>query len=490
MQRKLIIITVLMFCSISIIGQKLSTHNYQKMNFQKEVHLQHSKNIGSDFILPLQTVDSIKLIKSVFGYLPDWEYGEDMHQFIKYDLITHIACFDFHVNSDGRINNPNYWPWTDVINKAHSFGVKVILCATNFNPDSIRTIISNLDSRSNFFEQAKSKIEEFELDGINIDFENLYDNDEGKPINSFMSGLAEFIHAELPGKEVSFAAPPINWNNDWNFYDLVKNCDYVFVMAYDFNGSWSAASGPSAPLTGGLFNLTSALNVDYADVIKAFPSKLILGIPYYGSHWITKSSEARSEVIEFIDSPRFKDTQPSANLHGILWDNLSQTPWFRSQDSVWNQTWFDNEVSIGLKYDVAISKNLKGVGMWALGYDGNRNELWNLIDEKFGSGVLPLHLITDDFKLYPNFPNPFSEGTNIIFNIPEPGAAKIQIFDLAGQLIFAHEEYYSRQLNWYYWNGRGLAGRIPASGTYFCKVTYISEQDRRKEQTIKFLLLK
>jgi hypothetical protein len=40
-------------------------------------------------------------------------------------------------------------------------------------------------------------------------------------------------------------------------------------------------------------------------------------------------------------------------------------------------------VSLGLKYNLAESKNLKGVGMWALGYDGDKNDLWNLLRRKF-----------------------------------------------------------------------------------------------------------
>jgi hypothetical protein len=42
-----------------------------------------------------------------------------------------------------------------------------------------------------------------------------------------------------------------------------------------------------------------------------------------------------------------------------------------------------------LKYELANEKAYKGVGMWALGYDGERQELWNLIDKMYGSGTVP-----------------------------------------------------------------------------------------------------
>src|SRR6185369_13505042 len=38
---------------------------------------------------------------------------------------------------------------------------------------------------------------------------------------------------------------------------------------------------------------------------------------------------------------------------------------------------------LGLKYDLAQAKNLAGAGMWALGYDGSRTELYDLLRDKF-----------------------------------------------------------------------------------------------------------
>jgi spore germination protein YaaH len=40
--------------------------------------------------------------------------------------------------------------------------------------------------------------------------------------------------------------------------------------------------------------------------------------------------------------------------------------------------------SLGAKYDFALSKNLAGVGVWALGNDGDNPELWDLLKQKFG----------------------------------------------------------------------------------------------------------
>ena len=63
---------------------------------------------------------------------------------------------------------------------------------------------------------------------------------------------------------------------------------------------------------------------------------------------------------------------------------LSQTPWYHYNNNGWNQGWYDDSLSLSLKYDFALFNDLKGVGIWALGYDDGRPELWELLHAKFG----------------------------------------------------------------------------------------------------------
>ena len=46
---------------------------------------------------------------------------------------------------------------------------------------------------------------------------------------------------------------------------------------------------------------------------------------------------------------------------------------------------FENQESLKIKYELVHKYGLKGVGIWALGYDGGYQELWNALEEKFGS---------------------------------------------------------------------------------------------------------
>ncbi|MCP4250952.1 MAG: hypothetical protein GY778_28275 [bacterium] len=314
----------------------------------------------------------------MFGYLPYWRSTE----YLRYDLLTHLACFSVEINGDGTLGDDHGWPWTGVINEAHAAGVKVVLVATLFDGDAVEGLITDPTATQTFLVNIRDKMLEGDADGLNIDFE------EGTKwqgrVNAFMSELTDYLHAEIPGSEVTIAGPAVNWDDIWDLSGLAASCDGIFIMGYNFNGSWSSRSGPNAPLTDGSINVTDTVLEQYAAVVRDNPEKLILGVPYYGQHWTTQSSDARSEVIDWIDSPLFEAAQPASLTYGVIWDDQSQTPWYlRLEGATWHQVWFDNEVSLGLKYDLAEANRLQGVGMWALGYDGPRGELWDLLSERF-----------------------------------------------------------------------------------------------------------
>ncbi len=389
------LLLLVLFSGLFFAQEYHSVHQMHSKQFRNELNKSVPTSNSNEQIIPLNLKKVNQLNKAVFGFLPDWEYST-AKSYLQYELLTHIAAFDFQASSTGSISNPSYWPWTDVINAAHTNGVKVIMAITNFDKDDIRTILTNTTVKNTFFANVVTKITTYNLDGVNIDFEGPYTDDRGSLMNGFMADLTNYIHTNLPGKEVSFDGPVVNWSG-WNFPGLANSCDYIFIMGYDFYGSWSTESGPSSPLSGGTYNVGNSLTSTswgYASVVASYPQKLILGIPYYGNHWATQSNAANSTVIDYVSSTRFKDDYTRAQTYGRIWQSNYQVPWYRYQDgSTWHQVWYDDDESLGLKYDLAINKNLYGVGMWALGYDKGRSELWNLLREKFFVNV-PVELLS------------------------------------------------------------------------------------------------
>ena len=393
MKKRFVLILLLTLPVHTVVSQTgEQPHSIHWQEWEAHRHLPKMPSLfdstGRD-IEPLAMGKRQLLQRAVFGYLPDWQY-KSARSFLQYDLLSHLAAFDFTVNSSGYITNPSYWPWTDVINAAHNEGVKVIMVAVNFNRDAIHTLLTDASAKNNFFRQAKTKINQYKLDGINVDFEGLYSADRGSLLNNFMKDLTDYMHREVPGSEVSFAGPAVNWGG-WDLAGLANSCDYIFIMGYAFYGSWSSTSGPGAPLTGGSYNITNTVTVQYAQVTENHPEKLILGVPYYGTRWQTADNRAYSSTVDYINHPRFVTAIKEGENYGLNWDGKSQTPWYAYQiGNDWYQVWFDSRYSLGLKYDLADTKNLRGVGMWALGYDLDRSDLWNELRVRYAPGTVPL----------------------------------------------------------------------------------------------------
>ena len=433
------VLTLLLFANV-IAQEPKSIH---QIEWEQHRHLAKQpaafENLETE-IIPLQPRDTATPSVTVFGYLPDWEY---LHapQYLQYDLLTHIAAFDFHVSSNGDISYPSYWPWTNIINEAHANGVKVILTAVNFEGDEIHTIMTDPDVKENFIHNCADIIDTYQLDGVNIDFESLNTADRGNVVNNFMAELTQAIKDDYSDAEVSFAGPAVNWGG-WQLEGLALACDYIFIMGYAFAGGWSSTSGANSPLTGGSYNITNTVNVQYGAVTSTYPERLILGVPYYGNKWKTNDGNAHSSIIDHVESTRYYNAMSQGENYGFLWDSGSQTPWYRYQSSGdWYQVWFDDAASLELKYDLADSKNYRGVGMWALGYDGAEPGLWDLLNSRYGPSDVP-NLISQKprkFELNQNYPNPFNSNTKISYSagaIRElPVHIDLSIYNLIGQKV-------------------------------------------------------
>ncbi len=152
------------------------------------------------------------------------------------------------------------------------------------------------------------------------------------------------------------------------FYDvaaLAPCLDGFFVMAYDMNDRRTPSA--TAPLTGGGFNDTEALQ-QFTAVVP--PQKVILGVPYYGYDWPT-SDGTRNAQPTGGESP-LSAGQILASGHPTYWDPTTQTPWTSYQvGSQWHETFFDDPTSLALKAQLAANYHIAGLGIWALGMDGN-----------------------------------------------------------------------------------------------------------------------
>jgi hypothetical protein len=90
------------------------------------------------------------------------------------------------------------------------------------------------------------------------------------------------------------------------------------------------------------------------------------------------------------------------NLSPVL-ERQSMTNYFNLTypDNTTKEVWFDDDYTLGKKYDYALAKDLKGIGIWALGYDNGYNELWDVIENKFATDAVPVEDPVGQIEGYP-----------------------------------------------------------------------------------------
>ena len=99
-------------------------------------------------------------------------------------------------------------------------------------------------------------------------------------------------------------------------------------------------------------------------------SKVILGVPFYGYDWPTTDGTGAAQATG-SESP-LSDGVIAASGHPTYWDPTTMTAWTSYQvGTQWHETYFDNPTSLALKAQLAAWFHIAGLGIWALGMDGN-----------------------------------------------------------------------------------------------------------------------
>jgi len=323
------------------------------------------------------------LSHKVIGYLPYWEY--ESYPQIDYSLLTEINYFSAELNEYGSIINDHNWDNIGFINYAQSQDVKVKLCATLFNSNSLETLLSNSLNRTNAINNLLNKVLSRNADGVDIDFE-LVPSTQRENLVLFMQELSDTFHENMDDPIITMATPAIDWSDAWDYNALAQICDGLFIMGYNYFYSGSETAGPVSPLGGYFYDLDYTIQ-DYSDKVNNQLDKLILGLPYYGYDWPVTSSIMNASTTETGTARTYSSCQIFSNNYNSNWNTLSNSLWIPYNDNNWQQIWYDDSLSLSIKYEYAKNMDLGGVGIWALGYDNNSLEMWGSIYDQFTTNM-------------------------------------------------------------------------------------------------------
>lgn len=363
-------------------------------------------NLIPDNYIKDQELNNIESLSNiVYGFHPYWISDLTASNYY-YSLLTHIAYFgaevDTSVSTTGNFSTTRNWATTQVVNYAKSFGVKVHLTVIMF--DNHSRVLSNSSYRTNLINNIITQINLRQADGCNIDFEGI-DASQAANFQTFIYDLGTALKAI--NKELAICLPAVDWSNVFptSFFNAVNTVvDYYFLMAYDYYWSGSSTAGPVSPVTTGTstYHVTRSIRTYLSR--NASYERLVCGVPYYGYDWPVNSSNRMATTTGvgvsrlYTITKAVTDTISSTNYFPS--DFQFNVPWYRYTSSGnWRQTWFDDSLSLSKKYDSIKTIGIAGAGIWALGYDGTRTELWSLLKNKFASTSNPLHTILADFEV-------------------------------------------------------------------------------------------
>jgi flagellar hook assembly protein FlgD len=154
-------------------------------------------------------------------------------------------------------------------------------------------------------------------------------------------------------------------------------------------------AGSIAPIKSAIYDLTDTLAAYLARVPA---SKLMLGVPYYGRAWSTLTDDYHAPNVSGTkygasSTANYTTARQLAADHGrhynategVAWTAYERETCTASYGCVdaWRQLYYDDATALKAKYDLVNGKGLRGIGIWALGYDGTRTELYQAIKDKF-----------------------------------------------------------------------------------------------------------
>ena len=367
---------------------------------------------------PPRAVAAPSLQREVFGFalassLADPTVGYPSWNF---SLLSTVAFFGLHINDDGTIasdSGSTVWnssQLSGLVSTAHSAGTKVVLTIVlqDFSagtPHMCAALAHPATTVSAVVSEVKAK----GVDGVNVDYEGLNgscgNTDTSWARHAFTSFVSS-LRAALPAPSyLSVDTYASSATDPLGFFDIAAlsaSVDSFFVMAYDLEYSnyahpplscSSFCLSPTSPLSAYFYNDAAAAS-QYKSVVPA--SKVILGVPYYGRKACVGSASPNQYPTSGVVADTYLDAMGESTAPGVgpgtyathrdandpagqeRWDT-----WFNTTLNCTRELYWDDTTSLGFKYDLVNSDNLRGVGIWNLNYGGGAPELWAELKAKF-----------------------------------------------------------------------------------------------------------
>lgn len=271
----------------------------------------------------------------------------------------------------------------DYVKKAHEQGLEVWGLFKNdtinkvFNcTDDSYTVLSATSKRQALIDSIMSYAAEYELDGVNIDFE-LLSTATGPHFVEFLRELSVRTHEAGIVLSVDNYVP-LGYNAYYDIKSQAEVVDYIIIMAYDEHYAGSEEEG-------------SVSSIDYVrtavdNTLAMCPKeKIVIGVPFYSRLWRVVEREDGSRTVNVEATPNMADGKSQLKAYGVdpEWDSTTQQYYGEyERKGAKYKIWLEEEESLTEKAKLIKNADLAGVAAWKLGDE--ESGTWAILHEVLG----------------------------------------------------------------------------------------------------------
>jgi len=251
------------------------------------------------------------------------------------------------------------------VRAAHARGLAVwALISNNFDPDLTRAVLSSTARREKVIRQLLAYAHLLTLDGLNIDFENMYRADS-RLFVQFLRELTPLARAQglTVSVDVTVPSESENWSQVYDRKAIAEAVDYVALMAYDEHWATSPEAGSVASLPW----TEAAIQATLREVPR---EKLLLGLPLYTRLWeehalpgggakVTSTALSLRRARIFLAQNGLTPRRDPASGQNYVEFTRGATTF---------KLWLEDETSLQARLTLAQKYRLAGVASWQRGY--------------------------------------------------------------------------------------------------------------------------
>ena len=267
------------------------------------------------------------------------------------------------------------------VEEAHKKGYQVwALVENSFNPDLTTKILNNKVLRSKVIGQLVFYASLYNLDGINVDFENMYYGDQAAFV-AFMEELKDQIKLQNLVLSVDVTVPSSSerWSKVYDRKALADIVDYVAIMTYDEHWGSSPVSGSVASIGWVERGIQRSLELIPEE-------KVLMGLPFYTRVWREFKDENGKNRVESkaISMVRAREIILEKKAD-VRWDEKAGQ-YFAQYEESGDQykIWLEDPRSIALKASLVSKYRLAGTAAWRRGFEDEA--VWPVLQDMIKQG--------------------------------------------------------------------------------------------------------